>query len=317
VPDATTRPRTRTPGLAPLRWLLAPAADPVPRQQAVAAAFLRILLGLMWLYNVSWKRPPDFGEDTNTGLYKFTAFAVNDPVFPPYSWIVEHAVLPNIEVFGWGVLIAETALAVLLLTGAWVRLAALLGIAQSLAIGLSVAYGPHEWPWAYWLMIGGHVVILFSSAGRVFAVDAVRSRTGSARGLGLVWGAVAVIAGAVTVAGTAGDDPLDPRGYVLGSSDPSLSLGAYNLVGGLVLLVGGALVLVATLGRLAFLGWAAAVVGVGAALSLYAQIGFTEPSLGGNATSAAFLLTLAVVAGTVAAAPGRAWPGQASPSPRD
>ncbi|MFE9645131.1 DoxX family protein [Streptomyces sp. NPDC006365] len=312
MPDTPQAERTRTPGLALVRWFFAPATDPVPRQQAVAAAFLRILLGLMWLYNVAWKRPPDFGEDTNTGLYKFTAFAVSDPVLPPYSWIVEHAVLPNIEVFGWGVLISETALAVLLLTGAWVRPAALLGVAQSLAIGLSVAYGPHEWPWAYWLMTGGHVVILFSSAGRAFAVDAVRSRTGSARSLGLVWGAVAVVAGAVTVLGTAGDDPLDPRGYVLGSADPSVSLGAYNLVGGIVLLVAGALVLVATLGRVAFLGWAAALVGVGAALSLYAQIGFNDPSLGGTATSAAFLLSVAVVAVTVAAAQGRT-----SPSPRD
>ncbi|WP_225858887.1 Rv1678 family membrane protein [Streptomyces albicerus] len=291
-----------------VRWLFAPATDVVRREQAVAAAFFRVLLGLMWLYNVAWKRPPDFGEDSGSGLYKFTAFAVSDPVFPPYSWVVEHAVLPSIEVFGWGVLIAETALAVLLLTGAWVRAAALLGVAQSLAIGLSVAYGPHEWAWSYWLMIGGHLVILFSSAGRVLAVDAVRSGVGSARNLGLVWGAVAVVAGAVVVVGTAGDDPLDARGYALGSSDPSVSLGTYNLVGGLALVVVGVLVLVAARGHIALLGGAAAVVGAAAGLSLYAQIGFTDPFLGGTATSAAFLLSLALVAVMVARAPGRASP---------
>jgi hypothetical protein len=280
------------------RWLFAPATDVVRREQAVAAVFLRVLLGLMWLYNVAWKRPPDFGEDADRGLFHF----------PPYSWIVEHAVLPNIEIFGWGVLIAETALAVMLLTGAWVRLAGALGVAQSLAIGLSVAYGPNEWPWAYWLMIGAHVVILFSSAGRVFAVDAVRSGVGSARNLGQVWGAVAVVAGAVTVVGSAGEDALAARGYVLGSSEPSLSLGQYNLVGGLVLVAVGVLVLVGARGHLAFLGWTAAVVGVAAAVSLYAQIGFSDPFLGGTATSAAFLLSLAVVAVTVAGAAGRASP---------
>lgn len=33
-----------------VRWLFAPAADDVPRGQAAAAVFLRVLLGLMWLY---------------------------------------------------------------------------------------------------------------------------------------------------------------------------------------------------------------------------------------------------------------------------
>ncbi|WP_420903393.1 Rv1678 family membrane protein [Streptomyces boncukensis] len=289
------------------RWLLAPAADDVPRPQAAGAALLRVLLGAMWLYNVAWKRPPDFGEDTDKGLFHFTSFAVSDPVFPPYSWVVEHGVLPRIEVFGWAVLLVETALAVLLLTGAWVRLAGLLGVAQSLAIGLSVAYAPHEWPWAYWLMAGAHVAILFSSAGRVFAVDAVRSRAASARILGLVWGAVAVVAGAVTVGYTAGDDVLEARGHRLGSTDPSFDLGTYNLVGGLVLLAAGALLLAAARGRPAAAGWGTAGLGLAAAVSLFAQIGFTDPLLGGTATSAAFLLSLAAVGAAVGAA-GRSAP---------
>jgi len=78
-------------------------------------------------------------------------------------------------------LIAETTLAVLLLTGTWVRLAAAIGVAQSVAIALSVAFAPYEWPWSYWLMIGAHAVILFSSAGRVLAVDGVRAGLPSRR----------------------------------------------------------------------------------------------------------------------------------------
>ncbi|WP_197287721.1 Rv1678 family membrane protein [Streptomyces apocyni] len=297
--------------LAPVRWLLAPATDEVRREQAYAAVFLRVLLGLMWLYNVVWKRPPDFGEDADKGLFHFTSFAVSDPVFPPYSWVVEHAVLPNIEVFGWLVLLVETALAVLLVTGAWVRVAAALGVAQSVAIGLSVAFAPNEWPWSYWLMIGAHVVILFSSAGRVFAVDAVRARVGSARTLGLVWGAVAVVVGAYSVVASA-DEPLARLGSGLASTDWSLSLGRYNLVGGLVLLVVGALVLVVARSQLAVLGWAAAAVGVAGAVSLYAQIGFSDPLLGGSATSAAFLLSVALVGGVMAHAGRRTSPGVAA-----
>ncbi|MFP3987910.1 hypothetical protein U9R90_10480 [Streptomyces sp. E11-3] len=299
-------PETRS-LLAPVRWLLAPATDEVRREQAYAAGFLRVLLGLMWLYNVVWKRPPDFGEDADKGLFHFTSFAVSDPVLPPYSWVVEHAVLPNIVAFGWVVLLVETALAVLLLTGAWVRVAAVLGVAQSLAIGLSVAFAPDEWPWSYWLMVGAHLVILFSSAGRVFAVDAVRSGVGSARALGQVWGALAVVVGAYSVVASA-DEPLARLGSGLASTDWSLSLGRYNLVGGVVLVVVGALVLVAARSQVAVLGWAAAAVGVAAAVSLYAQVGFSDPWLGGTATSAAFLLSVALIGGVVAGAARRASP---------
>ena len=290
------------------RWLFAPATDDVRREQAAAAGFLRVLLGLMWLYNVAWKLPPDFGKDADKGLYHFTSYAVSHPVLQPFSWVVEQAVLPNIVIFGWGVLIVESALAVMLLTGAWVRVAAALGVGQSVAIGLSVAFGPHEWPWAYWLMIGAHVAVLFSSAGRVFAVDAVRSGVGRARNLGQVWGAIAVVVGGFSAVLSAGDTPLAARGSGLVSAELSLGFGEYNLLGSLVLVLAGALLLVSARGGTALPGRGAAVVAAVAGLSLYAQTGFTDPLMGGTATSGAFLLSIAVVAATVARAPGRASP---------
>ncbi len=280
------------------RWLFAPATDDVPRAQAVGAAALRVLVGLLWLYNVSWKRAPEFGQDAGNGLFKFTSYAVDHPVFPPYSWVVENVVLPNFAAFGWGVLAAETTLAVLLLTGAWVRLAALVGLAQSVAIALSVAYAPHEWPWSYWLMIGAHGLLLVSSAGRVFAVDAVRSGLARPRSIALPWGLVAVLVGAFSVIASL-DDPLAKRGPGLGSTDLSISLGEYNLVGGLVLAGAGVLLLGAAGGTLrpaALLGAALALLG---GLSLHAQLGFSDPMLGGTATSAAFLFSVALVAAIV------------------
>jgi uncharacterized membrane protein YphA (DoxX/SURF4 family) len=96
----------------------------------------------------------DFGQDAGNGLFKFASYAVRHPVPLPYSWIVEHLVFPHFQVFGWVVLVVETALAVLLLTGIWVRTATTLGIAQLVAIALSVAYAPAEWAWSRWLMIG-------------------------------------------------------------------------------------------------------------------------------------------------------------------
>lgn len=280
-------------------WLLAPATDDVPRSHAVGAAFLRVLVGLLWLYNVAWKRPPHFGQDSGKGLFKFTHYAVEYPVFPPFSWVVEHIVLPNFAAFGWMVLAAETTLAVLLLTGAWVRLAALLGIAQAASIGLSVAFAPNEWPWSYWLLIGAHALLLVSSAGRVFAVDAVRAKLVSPRSIAVPWGLIAVVVGALSILRSLGD-PVAARGPGLGSSNLSISLGEYNLVGGVVLAAAGALLLVATSRAVRGAAWVAAAVAVIGGLSLHAQIGFSDPLLGGSATSAALLFSIALVALTVA-----------------
>lgn len=290
----------KVPSVSRLAWLTSPSVDEVPRSHAVAMSALRILAGLLWLYNVSWKRPPDFGQDFGNGLYGFTQDAVEHPVFGPFSWVVEHVVLPNFTVFGWSVLVVETALAVCLLTGAYVRLAALVGIAQSLAIGLSVAQTPGEWPWSYWMMVGIHVVILFGAAGRVLAVDAVRARLGRGedprRQLLMAWGGVAVIAAIVAIVLSLGDDALTTSGAALGGPGLSISLGSYNLLGAAALLGAGlALPVAAAAPERRWVALVALVIGVGSAGLLHAQLGFTDPWLGGTATSAAFFLCLATV----------------------
>jgi len=288
-----------------LTWLLAPQVEVGPRSHAIAAVGLRLLAGLLWLYNVSWKRAPDFGQDNDTGLYHFTALAVSDPVLPPYSWVVENLVLPNFTPFGWVVLLAETTLAVLLLSGAFVRLAAALGVAQSAAIGLSVALAPGEWPWAYAMMVGIHVVLLFSAAGRYLSVDALRAGIDDGRRLALTWGALGLVGGIVAVALSLGD-PLDSSGPSLRAGDFPVGIGTYNLLGGAVLLIVGGLLVGWARSALPGMAVAAAVVSALAALSLYAQLGFSDPLLGGSTTSAALYLILATVAGTLALTSRRA-----------
>jgi len=283
-------------------WLLAPATDEVTRPNAIGATILRVVVGLLWIYNVSWKRAPNFGEDAGNGLYKFTKFAVDHPVFPPFTWVVENVVLPNFQIFGWGVLLSETILAVLFITGAYIRFAALLGIAQSVAIAMSVAYAPDEWPWAYWMMIAIHIALLLGSSGRVFAVDAVRARLTDGKTLGTVWGGLAIALGLYSVVGSFGD-PLAARGAGLASTDLSISLGFYNMLGGLVLIIVGALLLMAARQGASVLGKVAVGIAVLSALSLHVQLGFSDPLLGGNPTSAAYLLSVAVIAGAVSFLP--------------
>jgi thiosulfate dehydrogenase [quinone] large subunit len=106
-------------------------------------------------------------------LLHFTKYAVEYPVFPPYAWIVEQVVLPNFAFFGWAVLLLEATLGGFLLVGLATRFWGLLGIAQTIAISLSVLYAPNEWHWSYLLMSVAHIVIVGTAAGRYAGIDGV------------------------------------------------------------------------------------------------------------------------------------------------
>ena len=54
-----------------LDLVLSPKPPPA-RAGGIGLAVLRIVAGLMWLANVLWKVPPDFGEDRRTGLWFWT-----------------------------------------------------------------------------------------------------------------------------------------------------------------------------------------------------------------------------------------------------
>jgi hypothetical protein len=267
-------------------------AQPQAKSGQIALTGLRLLVGLMWLENVVWKVPPDFGERTRGGLYFWTTRAVEFPVWKPFSWLVEHLVLPNFTVFGWGVLVVESALAVLLLTGTLVRPAALLGIAQSIAIGLSVAEAPNEWPWAYAMMIGIHAVLLFTPSAQYAAVDAVRhGAAGSARRLLGGWGMVLALIGIAAVWICIRYD----RRANVGIRDLEFTLGDYNLRGAVALIGIALAMLVAAIVRWRVIAWVAAAVAAAAAFSVYVQFGRTEVWLGGTPTTAAVFLCAAVV----------------------
>ncbi|MEB0003519.1 DoxX family protein [Cryobacterium sp. RTC2.1] len=138
--------------------------------RAVLAA-VRIAVGLMWLQNVNWKRPPDFGQAAHDGLYQYTADAVEHPVLGAFSWLVQNVIFPNFALFGWGVLIAEFCLGAFLLVGFLTRFWAAIGILQTIAITLSVLNTPGEWQWSYYLMFAAQFVLLATAAGRIAGVD--------------------------------------------------------------------------------------------------------------------------------------------------
>jgi thiosulfate dehydrogenase [quinone] large subunit len=143
----------------------AEALPSTPIDRGLLAA-VRIGLGFLWLGGAAWKSPPDFSS-----LRHWTTFAVTNPVFGPYSWLVEHVVLPNFLFFAWGVLIVEASLGGFLLVGLGTRFWALVGMAQTTAITLSALRAPGEWPWSYFLMFMAHFAIFATGAGRYVGID--------------------------------------------------------------------------------------------------------------------------------------------------
>jgi len=120
---------------------------------------------LLWLSNVCWKVPPRFGEvgDRCSGLCGYVNAGVENAVLPGSSWIFEQVVQPQLGVFGYVVLFTEAALAAMLLSGRFLRVAAVVGMMQSAGIGLAVANAEGEWYWSYGLMIALHLAILISA----------------------------------------------------------------------------------------------------------------------------------------------------------
>ena len=133
----------------------------------------RIAVGLLWLTNTGWKVPPAFGERGNRDLFRFTNAAVDEPVFPPFSWVIERVVLPNFGFFGWVVLLVEIALGAFLTFGITTRLWAVVGTVQAVVITLSVVRLRGEWPWSYYLMIVANVMMFATAAGRYWGIDGV------------------------------------------------------------------------------------------------------------------------------------------------
>jgi hypothetical protein len=184
--------------------------DPSPLRERVDALSARLLpttivwiAGLLWLSSVSWKVPPRFGETAErcSGLCGFVQEGIDHPVVPGSGWVLDNIVQPELGLFGWITLVTEVVLAALLVSGRYLRIAAVLGVVQSVAIGLTVANAPDEWYWAYLLMIGLHLAVLaFAPVLRPTSVPAMAV-------LVAIYGVMVAVAHAGAGFTGGGDDP--------------------------------------------------------------------------------------------------------------
>ena len=88
--------------------------------------------------------------------------------------LLDKLFIPNIQVFGWLIWLAEFWIFLSMLLGLFTRLGALvsIGVSAQLFIGLANIPRPFEWEWSYGTIIFLSVAMLGAAAGRTFGLDA-------------------------------------------------------------------------------------------------------------------------------------------------
>ncbi len=133
----------------------------------------RIAFGLMWLYGASWKIPPSFGQDANTGLWHWVQQAIQHPAFTWYGNFLEGVVVPHFALFAWLALLLELLVGLSLLVGLFTRISSALGLLMSLNLLIGLAAHPAKTAVTYTMMIMFHLLFIITNAGLNWGIDQV------------------------------------------------------------------------------------------------------------------------------------------------
>jgi thiosulfate dehydrogenase (quinone) large subunit len=139
-------------------------------------AGLRILMGVLWLANLSWKLPPDFGRNDPRGLMYSFHQAERYAVGGPLQRFMAHVVIPHFTIFGWQVFLVEAVAGVLLLLGWHTRIGAVVGLFQAIAITVLTARAPHQWFWGFVLFVAVSLLLAVVPANRHLSLDRRQGR---------------------------------------------------------------------------------------------------------------------------------------------
>jgi uncharacterized membrane protein YphA (DoxX/SURF4 family) len=134
-------------------------------------ALARMAMGVLWLFSLRWKLPPDFMPDSGRGLMDWLNLEVEHAAFGFSGNSVENVELPNFTTFAWIIFLAELLVGLMLLTGTFSRLAGLLGLLMSINLGIGLLEVPGEWPWSYAMMVMWHGYFLVAGPGRLWGID--------------------------------------------------------------------------------------------------------------------------------------------------
>jgi thiosulfate dehydrogenase [quinone] large subunit len=128
-------------------------------------------MGVLWLANLAWKLPPDFGRHDPRGLMYSFHQAELYAVGAPLRRFMSDVVIPHFTIFGWQVFLVEAVAGVLLLLGWHTRVGAVVGLLQAIAITVLTARAPNQWFWGFVLFIAVSLVLVLVPSNRHMSLD--------------------------------------------------------------------------------------------------------------------------------------------------
>ncbi|MDX6549651.1 MAG: thiosulfate dehydrogenase (quinone) large subunit [Gaiellales bacterium] len=137
---------------------------------------LRVFMGVLWLVNLSWKLPPDFGRNEPRGLLYSFRQAEQYAVGEPLRRFVSDVVIPHFSIFGWQVFLVEAVAGTLLLLGWHTRIGAVIGLLQSIAITALTMRAPNQWFWGFALFVAVSLLLVIVPANLRLSLDRRQGR---------------------------------------------------------------------------------------------------------------------------------------------
>ncbi len=137
---------------------------------------LRVFMGVLWLSNLSWKLPPDFGRNDPRGLMYSFRQAEHYALSEPLRRFMANVVIPHFTFFGWQVFLVELVAGVLLLLGWHTRVGAVIGLLQAIAITVLTVRAPNQWFWGFALFVAVSLVLVVVPCNMRLSVDRWQGR---------------------------------------------------------------------------------------------------------------------------------------------
>jgi hypothetical protein len=137
----------------------------------LSLAGVRVFMGALWLLNLLWKLPPDFGKGEYWGLPRAFRVAHAHALTSPLRRFAGDVLIPHTTAFGWILFVAGLLTGVSLVLGLATRVGAALGLVQAIAITLLVANAPGEWLYGYLMFILLSSLLLLLPVSRRLSLD--------------------------------------------------------------------------------------------------------------------------------------------------
>jgi uncharacterized membrane protein YphA (DoxX/SURF4 family) len=133
----------------------------------------RVVLGVFWLLQLTWKPPPTFGCPDG-GFCFWLDQEIQHPLIPLYGRFLSAVVRPNDIVFGWLTTFTEVFVGLSLIFGMLTRLGGLIGALWSLNLFVGLAAVPNEQPWYYLFMVMFNFLYFVVGGSGQLSIDRLR-----------------------------------------------------------------------------------------------------------------------------------------------